>query len=68
LIKWATLGFNFALGFSCFHTLVVNAFLLPRELRPGIFPRLMLVLGGLFFLALGVLTTMNQLGLLQAPK
>ena len=68
LIKWATLGFNFALGFSCFHTLAVNAFLLPRALRPGIFPRLMLVLGGLFFLALGVLTTMNQLGLLQTPR
>jgi hypothetical protein len=68
LIKWATLGFNFALGFSCFHALAVNTLLLPRELRPGIFPRLMLILGGLFFLALGVLTTLNQFGLLQAAK
>jgi hypothetical protein len=68
LIKWATLGFNFALGFSCFHTLAVNALLLPRPLRPGIFPRLILVFGGLFFLALGVLTTLNQLEMLQAAK
>ena len=68
LIKWATLGFNFALGFSCWHTLAVNALLLPRELRPGWFMRIALILGGVFFLALGVLTTLNQLGMLQAAK
>ena len=38
LITWATLGYNFALGFSCWHTLVLNRLLLPRELRPGIVP------------------------------
>jgi hypothetical protein len=68
LIKWATLGFNFALGFSCWHTLAVNTLLLPRALRPGWFMRIALILGGVFFLALGVLTTLNQLGMLQAAK
>jgi hypothetical protein len=67
LIKWATLGFNFALGFSCFHTLVINTLLLPRELRPGWFMRTMLVLGGIFFLLLFVVTLLNQLGVFPSP-
>jgi hypothetical protein len=61
LIKWATLGYNFALGFSCWHTLVINRVLLPRELRPGLFPTLCLVLGGIFFWALGTVTLLNAL-------
>jgi hypothetical protein len=68
LIKWATLGFNFALGFSCWHTLVINALLLPRELRPGWFMRAALVLGGVFFNALFVVTLLNQLGAFQAAR
>jgi hypothetical protein len=62
LIKWATLGFNLALGFSCWHTLAINTLLLPRELRPGWFMRLALLLGGLFFIALFIVTALNQLG------
>jgi hypothetical protein len=61
LIKWATLGYNFALGFSCWHTLVINRVLLPRELRPGWFATLSLLIGGLFFWALGTVTLLNAL-------
>lgn len=61
LIKWATMGYNFALGFSCWHTLVLNRILLPRELRPGLIPSLGLILGGIFFWALGIVTVLNAL-------
>jgi len=61
LIKWATLGFNLALGFSCWHTLIINSVLLPRELRPGWFMRISLILGGLFFAALFVVTALKEL-------
>ena len=40
LLKIGTNIMNFALGFSCFHTLVINLTLLPKELRPGWFVRL----------------------------
>ena len=61
LIKWATLGYNFALGFSCWHTLVLNRQLLPRELRPGIVPAISLICGGLFFWSLGIVTVLDHL-------
>jgi hypothetical protein len=61
LITWATLGFNFALGFSCWHTLYLNRVLLPRELRPGLFPALGLIVGGIFFWILGVVAVLDQL-------
>ncbi|MCH7729888.1 MAG: hypothetical protein IH991_25970, partial [Planctomycetes bacterium] len=57
LLLIATLIMNFALGFSCLHTLAVNLFLLPRPLRPGWFNRLGLLLAGLFFLSVGILAT-----------
>jgi hypothetical protein len=41
---------NFALGFSCLHTLYVNVTLLPRPLRPCWAVRIALVLTGIFFL------------------
>ena len=66
LIKIASLGYNYALGFSCWHTLAVNVILLPRELRPNWLVRIGLVLSGLFFVALGVLATAktcSELGL-----
>jgi len=62
LITWATLGFNLALGFSCWHTLAINLLLLPRELRPGWFMRISLILGGLFFAALFAVTVLEKLG------
>src|SRR5262245_52548886 len=62
LITWATLGFNLALGFSCWHTLAINLLLLPRDLRPGWFMRISLVLGGLFFAAMLGVTVLEKLG------
>ncbi len=53
LIKIATLGYNFALGFSCFHTAVLNSILLPPPLRPNWFVRVGLGLSGTFFILLG---------------
>ncbi|MEX0713743.1 MAG: hypothetical protein WD278_15500, partial [Pirellulales bacterium] len=61
LLVWATNIFNYALGFSCWHTLAVNTLLLPRELRPGWFVRVGLFLAGLFFLLIAVLTTYHAL-------
>jgi hypothetical protein len=61
LITWATLGYNFALGFSCWHTLVLNRILLPRELRPGPFPSFALIVGGIFFWILGTVSVLDQL-------
>lgn len=56
LLTIASLAANFALGVSCFHTLVVNLTLLPRELRPGWMARIGMVASGLFFLTLAVIT------------
>ena len=65
LLKIAANIFNYALGISCFHTLVVNLTLLPPGLRPGWFMRIGLFCGGFFFLALAVITTLNLVGLLS---
>jgi hypothetical protein len=43
---------NVALGFSAFHTLVVNRRLLPVELRPNWFMQLGLIACGVFFLGI----------------
>ena len=64
LIKIATLGYNFALGFSCMHTAAINSILLPKELRPRWFVVLGLVLAGSFFATLGTVATLNELGLI----
>jgi hypothetical protein len=49
LIKIATSIYNFALGFSCWHVVVLNSVLLPKPLRPNWFVRITLSLIGLFF-------------------
>jgi hypothetical protein len=46
---------NFGLGFSAFHTLVVNRVLLPKELRPGPLRCAGLIGCGLFFIAISVM-------------
>jgi hypothetical protein len=51
-----------ALGFSCLHVLAVNVLLLPRELRPNWFLRIGLVLGGIFFTALAIISSMSAVG------
>jgi hypothetical protein len=61
LLEWATNIYNYALGFSCFHVLAVNLILLPRPLRPNWFIRCGLVLGGLYFTALAIISTMAML-------
>ena len=52
---------NFALGFTCMHTLVVNTTLLPQPLRPGWFCRIALFMAGLFFLAVASVSTYIKL-------
>ena len=64
LIGYATMIFNIALGFSCWHTLVVNTVLLPRVLRPHWLIRIALVLAGCYFTAMGVITVMDKTGVL----
>ena len=61
LLLYATMIYNYALGFSCWHTLGVNLTMLPRELRPGWFVRIGMVLAGFFFFALAIFTTINTL-------
>jgi hypothetical protein len=65
VFKLATTGYNFALAFSAWHTLVVNTVLLPKELRPGMWPRVGLVLGGCFFISLGVMSALKLAGVVQ---
>ena len=67
LVSLATMVYNYALGFSCWHTLAANLILLPRELRPGWFSRIGIALAGVFFTALAVLTTMEKLGFFAQP-
>jgi hypothetical protein len=62
LILFATTVYNYALGVSCWHTLVVNLTLLPPELRPGWFSRVGLVVSGIFFTALAVISTLRTFG------
>jgi hypothetical protein len=62
LLKIATgILYNYALGFSCLHVLVINLTLLPRELRPGWFPRIGLLLGGIFFTVVAVISTTQEI-------
>ena len=62
LLNWAGNIYNAALGFSCFHVLAVNVFLLPKPIRPNWFIRISLVMGGMFFTALSVIATLKLLG------
>ncbi|GIW80030.1 MAG: hypothetical protein KatS3mg105_1837 [Gemmatales bacterium] len=64
LVLISTNIYNYALGFSCWHTLVVNMVLLPREIRPGWFVRITLFLAGAFFIATAVLKNLSELGVL----
>lgn len=66
LLTIATLIYNFALGFSCFHTIGVNTVLLPRELRPNWLVRIGLGCAGVFFTLLGTIAavkTFSDMGL-----
>jgi len=63
IVLYGNLG-NFALGFSCFHTLFVNTKLLPAEIRPGMGRRIWLGLAGTYFMSLAILTAVVAFGLL----
>jgi hypothetical protein len=62
LVKAATIIYNAGLGFSCFHVLAVNLILLPREIRPNWFLRVGLVLGGVFFTTLSLISALKLMG------
>ena len=64
LLVIATTIFNFALGFSCWHTLAVNVFLLPKELRPNWFVRIGLFLSGVFFWLVATISALQKLGMM----
>jgi hypothetical protein len=55
IVAYGNLG-NLALAVSCWHALVVNVTLLPRELRPGWGARIALALAGAYFFLLAALT------------
>lgn len=67
LLVWSTMLYNYALGFSCWHVVAVNTLLLPRELRPGGLRRAGLVLGGVFFTCIALLTTADEVRKMQQP-
>jgi len=62
LLVIATTIFNFALGFSCWHTLCLNIILLPKELRPNWFVRISLFFAGLFFWIVATISALQRLG------
>jgi hypothetical protein len=64
LLLLAGMIYNFALAFSCFHTVFVNTVLLPKELRPGWIIRMLLVGFGTFFLLVGILATLHDVGII----
>ena len=64
IFELATTGYNFALAFSCIHTLVINSTLLPPQLRPHWLIRVGLVLGSVFFTFLGIMAAAKQFGLI----
>jgi len=64
LIKYATMFFNVALGFSCWHTLAINLTLLPKPLRPGWFVRCALLLAGAYYMMLGTFAIAQTTGIL----
>jgi hypothetical protein len=63
VFELATTGYNFAFAFSCWHALAINSILLPRELRPHVLLRLGMLIGGCYFVFLGVMAVLGQLGL-----
>ena len=60
LIVFSTMMYNYALGFSCLHALVVNTTLLPKPLRAGWVAFTGLLCGTVFFTSLAVITTLKE--------
>ncbi|MFN9718462.1 MAG: Nramp family divalent metal transporter [Planctomycetota bacterium] len=66
LVTATGMMYNYALGVSCVHTLVINTILLPKELQPRLWQKIGLVLGAVFFISIGVMTTVDEVGKLRA--
>ncbi|HIA61863.1 MAG TPA: hypothetical protein EYM79_00930 [Planctomycetes bacterium] len=64
LLMIAAAIYNYALGISCLHTLYVNRSLLPRQLQARTSMQIALLLTGLFFLFIGCVSTLKQLGMI----
>ncbi len=64
LLLISTIIYNFALGFSCWHTLWLNCVLLPNELRPNLCVRTGLVLSGAFFWTIATISALQKLGMI----
>jgi hypothetical protein len=62
LLIIASMIYNFALGFSCWHVAVLNSILLPPELRPGWLTRIGLVIVGIFFFSVGIMAAYAKFG------
>ena len=62
LVLVSTNIMNIALGFSCFHVLVLNHVLLPKRLRPGWFMSSGLCAAGLFFTTLATISALKTFG------
>ena len=74
LLTFSGMIYNFALGFSCWHVVVVNRTLLPREIKPSLLRCVGLTFAGLFFWVAAVGTSiaevpklMKQLGMTGKP-
>ncbi len=65
LVTYATMFFNIALGISCWHTVAINTTLLPPALRPHMAIRGLMILSGLYFFMLGVISVLQKTGLLD---
>jgi len=61
LVAIATTIYNFALGISCWHTIFINSYLLPREIRPHWIVRTLLALVGVYFFGLASITAIYEL-------
>ena len=61
LLKIATTIYNYALGISCLHTVYVNRSLLPKKLQPRKAVWVSLVLFGIFFMFIALVSTLAQL-------
>jgi hypothetical protein len=66
LLTVATNIMNFALGFSCLHTLVINLTLLPKPLRPGWLACTGLAAAGVFFFTLATITAIETVRVMLA--
>ena len=67
LVEWTGVLYNFALGVSCFHTVVVNSVLLPTAIRPRMGTRAALVVAGMFFTSIAVLSAYEPVKKLLNP-